>query len=1168
MNSRLRIPQDTYALQALASDPGRSVWVSANAGAGKTHVLAQRVMRLLLAGTDPSRILCLTYTKAAAANMADRVFKQLSGWTMMADPELADAIALVEGRRPDGARLRQARRLFAEALETPGGLKIQTIHAFCEAVLHQFALEANIPGHFELMDGRMEAALVAEARRELITGAAEGRDPALADAFATVLQIGGEQGLDRLLGEIVANREALTRFITRIIDGDGSFGTLYHAFGFEPGASRASVVASVWPDSYFGPAVARELADCAATLGLRGAGEFAERLLAACGELTPEERLAALRAAFLTQKGEPRSSRPLGARALAGLYPQLADEFERCAQQVAAVCDRLAQLAMLDASSAMLKLADWLIERYEHLKRARGLLDFNDLIASTVNLLARNDAAAWVHYKLDKGIDHILLDEAQDTSPPQWDVVRLLADEFFAGKGQERSTRTIFAVGDEKQSIYSFQGARPEGFYESGQAFRLKVRAAAGRFEHVRLLRSFRSTEDVLSAVDLVFSREEVRNGLTHDPEGVEHLPIRENDPGLVELWPSLGPEAVEEPDDWTVAIDHASAPAVRLARQIAGTVAGWLAAGSDEGRPLSAGDILILVRKRGSFVHALSRELKNRGIPVAGADRLTLSDHIAVRDLAAIGRFVLQPHDDLSLAALLRSPAFGLGEDDLYVLATSRGPGRTLFQAIRAAGETGPFADIVGQLSRWRDAAGYQRPFEFYAGLLGRDRVRAEMIARLGHEAGDVLDEFLSFCLAAERTGVRDLESFLALLESGGPEIKRELDQARGEVRIMTVHAAKGLEAPLVFLVDSGSAPFHAGHLPALMPVGLDTENGRVEGLLWRAGSEVMNSRLRALADETARRAEQEYRRLLYVGMTRAMDRLILCGFHGPRGRQGATWHSIAEAALQGSPHTSPAPHPAGEGEILRFRTSPPPARGPASSADAEPPARQQPALPAELTAELPPAPRLPRPLSPSGAGALIEPETEGMASPHSPVLGPGEQPSLSIARGIAAHRLLQVLPTIAGDRQAEAARSYLSRVARDWPRGEADALLASVTAILGVPAFSGLFEPGSRAEVSVMGTVRLGSRERAISGKIDRIAVTGGKVLIVDYKTNRPAPETLDEVPFGHRAQLALYREILRPVYPGREVRAALVYTDAPRLIEMPAEALDAALARLGAA
>jgi ATP-dependent helicase/nuclease subunit A len=1172
MSGPIIVPEGTRLDQMRASNPASSAWVSANAGSGKTHVLAQRVIRLLLDGTEPSKILCLTYTKAAAANMSNRVFRDLGKWTALDDAALAAEIAKVDGREPNRARLRRARQLFARALETPGGLKIQTIHAFCEAILHQFPLEANIAGHFEMLDGQMEQALIADARRDMLTGIAAGETPALAAAFERVLSIGGESGLDALLAEIVAKRDSLRHFIDEL-GGDPS--ALKSEFDFAPDVDATTLATSIWPDAYFDFGLARRIGSRAASAGKATAAGFAEELSAACHLTDPLLRLDALANLFLTvdkdsKEPKSKSTRNIMAKGVGEHFPDFPDEFDRFAGVLAEASERIALLGMLDATVAALTVADVLIAGYERLKAARGFLDFNDLISRTVRLLARSDVGPWVQYKLDRGIDHILVDEAQDTSPDQWNVVRKLAEEFFAGSGaRDNVTRTVFAVGDEKQSIYSFQGADPASFRLTGNDFSIRVRSSGSGFEHVRLQRSFRSTADVLGAVDLVFAAEPARQGVTMDDEPIEHPTVRDLDPGHVEVWPLIEPTAVDEPDDWTQAIDHASAPAVQLADQIALTIRRWIDTGERlEGkmvggapRPLTPGDVLVLVRKRDRFVHALSRALKNRGVNVAGADRLSLPGHIAVKDLIALGRVALQPHDDLSLAALLRSPVFALTEEQLFDLAWNRKTA-PLGQVLRSRADSDPvLAAIVGHLDRWANEAAFKPVFEFYAGILGRDGVRSRMIARLGPAAGEILDEFLNFTLAAERTGLPGLESFLATLESAGPDIKREMDQTRDEVRIMTVHAAKGLEAPVVFLIESGSRPFSESHLPRLVPLKAPNGGWRGNGYLWRASADLANSVSRAQNRILAGKAEEEYRRLLYVGMTRAEDRLIVCGYRGKLQPKPGIWHDLVASALSQAAETRREVHLATGAEILHFRRNA--ARPYTLAASGAVQAATPPAYP-----PLPPLPAAAAPvaaLSPSAAAALLDPPVDSVAPSRSPVLDPEAEPSFAIARGLAIHRLLQMLPSIPVEARQPAAQRYLDNAGQDWQPAERARAWDSVAAILSDARFAPVFAAGSRAEIAVTGTLNLKGSDVTVSGKIDRLSVTPDRILIVDYKTNRPPPRSLAEVPDAYVLQLSLYRALLGQIYPGREIAAALLFTETPNLVELPPDAMDAALERL---
>ncbi|RZS82508.1 DNA helicase/exodeoxyribonuclease V subunit A [Phyllobacterium myrsinacearum] len=1166
MKKPLNIPRETIDDQNSAANPVDSVWVSANAGSGKTHVLTERVIRLLLDGTDPSKILCLTYTKAAAAVMQNRVFARLSDWATMDEEALAQTIEKIDGKRPGPARLAQARRLFARALETPGGLKIQTIHAFCEAILHQFPLEANIAGHFELMDDMMQVALVGEARRQLLQTARLDGNVELAAAFNDVLDAAGEFGLQELLDEAVNKRHDLTQFI-RDVGHDALRRPLFFAqFGFTGAETEDDILSTLWPVPEFPQGVLDDI--MAVPKGASRAQEFALLLRFAKVNDQIDQREEVLRAAFLKATGDPKSGGYVASKGVTDRIPDFIERYDRSADRIFSGLDRLKQLRQIRLTLSALVLVDDLIGRYQQMKRARGLLDFDDLIVRTVALLARQDAGPWVQYKLDKGIDHILVDEAQDTSPNQWRVIRLLSEEFFSGNTARTVRRTLFAVGDEKQSIYSFQGAIPEDFARHGKATEKNAENAELSFSRVNLNFSFRSVPDVLSAVDAVFKRPEANRGFGADHGATVHTAIRSGDPGEVQIWDMLTPETTEQEEDWRTPVDSLPAPPVRLAEQIARTIDLWLKNGEvieGKNRRLQARDIMVLVRKRDQFMPALSRELKKRHVPVAGADRLKLTDHIAVKDLMALGRFMLLPSDDLSLAALLKSPIFKWDDDQLFHLAHGRAENETLHQRLSIRAKTDPaLAAVAKRLQEWRNRADTVPVFEFYADILGSGGARRELLARLGHEAGDVIDEFQNYAIATEKTGLPGLQAFLETLDAATPEIKRELDQSRDEVRIMTVHAAKGLEAAVVFLVDSGSSASSGGRTPNLLSFPMKEEEGwQGKGFLFVPSKSYATAFTGSIVDSLKVRSEEEYRRLLYVGMTRAEDRLIVCGYRGAR-QSPDTWHGLVDAAL--ADVSEPFDHPV-EGIVAkRYRET---ARntGPVQEPELMPTASVMP-FPSRYRAPMAREAGLPRPLAPSGVSLLIEPETEEPLVTGSPVLGAeGTDPSFAIRRGTVIHALLQTLPNLPADQRRAAAGWYLSRAAFDWTPEEIESALQSAFAVMDDQRFAPVFAPGSLAEIAVMGTLHLRGKDHAVSGVIDRLAVSENRVLIVDYKTNRPAPRSLKEVPDAYVAQLALYRQLLEPLYPGKSVEAALLFTEGPHLIDIPVNEMQAALARLTA-
>jgi len=1167
----------TSAKQALASDPARSAWVSANAGSGKTHVLTQRVIRLLLAGCRPSAILCLTYTKAAASEMSNRVFERLAEWVTLDDTALEARIQQIEGERPSLFKLQEARRLFARALETPGGLKIQTIHAFCEALLHQFPLEANVAGHFSVLDDRASATLLADARRALLTATASEDDVELTEAFATVLELADDTGLEKLLSAIFANRTAIQSFLDHAESRGGTEAALRSALGLDPHETADSILASVWPlDGLSGETLERYVG-IALDAGGTKVLEFAEGLKAIGRMTDPMTRFTGLQELFFTQTGKPRADSAFVSKAMLKVAPDLEDLITLARDHVVSRSDRLNLLRMFEATLAALVLADRLNRDYDDIKKGRSQLDFDDLINRTAVLLSRGDVSPWIHYKLDQGIDHILVDEAQDTSPVQWTIIQSLASEFFSGETARAGNRTMFAVGDEKQSIYSFQGARPERFSDESIATERRVRAGERLFSAIRLQLSFRSTEDVLSAVDTVFENPTHARGLSARSEAVVHASNRIGHPGIVEVWDEIAPLETIQQDEWTAAFDATpeTAPVNILAQRIAAVLGDWIGHETvmEKGttRPMQPGDVIVLVRKRDAFVNALTRALKRRdNIPVAGADRLVLTSHIAIQDLMALGRFVLLPQDDLSLAALLKSPLFNHNEEALFDLAARRPPAEALWTRLQEVGAdpASPWNGTVQLLSTYARLARQLPVHDFYARILGPAGGRAAFLGRLGTEVSDILDEFLTFALDHEKNGLPGLQAFISGLEMEAPTVKREQDKERNEVRIMTVHAAKGLEAPVVFLVDGGGKAFNAQHVSGLRLLEADgTATLPIRLPIWRPPGAASNSIMDADTNRLKTAAEEEYHRLLYVGMTRAADRLVVCGYRGKR-QNPDTWHAMITASLSADEKGRCTPRLFKAAELewpgYVWRVSGGPQAANAKTSDERKPKLERKALPSALSLPLPPQRHLPRPLSPSGAGVIIE-EDDADLVVGSALFSPKAAPHASLLRGAILHRFLQMLPSIPSEERLAAAERYLQRSVPGWSPAERQSLLTSVFRVLDHQDLGNLFDEKARAEVALMGTLTLGRRDYAVSGRIDRLAVTGDTVVIADFKTNRDMPETAEDVPFTYKAQLAIYRALLQPLYPQHRFRCVLIYTEGPHVIALPEAMLDTSLEEL---
>ena len=1154
------------AEQKSASDPRASAWVGASAGTGKTKVLTDRVLRLMLAGTPPDRILCLTFTKAAAAEMSNRIARRLAGWALADEAALAAELAALEDEPPEPETLAFARSLFARVLDVPGGLKIQTIHSFCQTLLGRFPLEAGVPPAFTLIDERMQAELLADAEARVLGAARSGRAPHLAEALDRVSGMVAQDAFAKVMGALVADRARFGRAIAawRVAGDEEAAGgveaaeaaaaerlidAIWKGLGFDAPTDERDVVREACAEAAF---EREHLKRCAESLA---AGSSTDRKRGAliADWLAAAERESgwdAYAGAFLTGKEEILKT--LATKEAQQKDPDLLARLAKEAERVHRAQQRCRLARTGAATAALVRLGAAQIAAYEGEKRRRAALDFEDLILIAGRMLDNPGVAPWVLYKLDNGIDHILIDEAQDTSPSQWNVIRRIADEFHAGEGARTETRTIFAVGDAKQSIFSFQGADRRVFLDSERDFAAAIRNAGAAFRAVPMTKSFRSTEEVLALVDAVFSSPAALEGVADAP--TRHVAHRAGHAGTIELWQPEPARAGDDTPDWSLPVDQAlgDSPPGRLAERIAEKISRWIGREDlpSRGRTMRAGDVMVLVRRRNGFVEALVRALKLRGVPVAGADRMVLTDQLAVKDLIALGRFALLPEDDLGLATVLRGPFVGLSEDALFDLAHARAG--TLWDAlVSRRGECTDFAAAHAFLAEAMGRTDFLRPFEFYARVLGPEGGRGRLLGRLGRDAADPVEEFLSQALAFEKARAPSLEGFLHWIETGAAEIKRDLEQGRDEVRILTVHGSKGLEAPVVFLPDTCQSPTGGGDIfwdegPA--PGGdapLPYWPGRAEN---RAGPvETLH---------TARKAAtlEEYRRLLYVALTRAEDRMVVCGWENEKpGSRAGSWYehvspafaALAEAEF-GAARTVEEREEDGL-NVCRVRgsqTAEPAERR--HGADAAVPAEKPPAW--AFSAKPPEEPRPSRPLAPSAP-------TEEEPATLSPIGGDNGR---RFARGRLIHRLLQTLPELPAETRREAALRWLKLPGQDLAGSEAEDIAEETLRVLDDSAFAALFGPGSRAEVPVAGRLGL----EIVLGQVDRLVVTDAAVLVADYKTNRPPPRDPADVAPAYLRQMALYRAVLSRIWPGRRVDCALVWTDGPRLMPLGPDLLDAHL------
>ncbi|MFA6279466.1 MAG: double-strand break repair helicase AddA [Bdellovibrionales bacterium] len=1151
---------DVSALQRAAADPAVSAWVGASAGSGKTKVLADRVTRLLLDGVKPEKILCLTFTRAAAAEMAIRLTQRLSRWAVCEARELQDDLDALLGMPTEEAQRQRARRLFASVLSCAGGMRFVTIHAFAQEILRRFPLEAGLPPTFSVIEEADAHALWQEARGDLLQEIAREKKGSVAQAFATLIEGMAEETLDALLRDIGKQAPRVQGAAAKAGGLPALIQTMRSALELEPQDTPALFDAAAVRDGAFDRAAlltaARELAEKGTPTFIKHAQIILDWL-----EKDEAERAASLdiyARAFLTSEGQP--FKDVANKKLVEANPTLEKTLRAEEARIVRLMERRDTCRIAQETAAALTLSWRMVEIYTARKASRAALDFDDLIERASAVLSRAGSAAWVLYKLDGGLDHILLDEAQDTSPAQWSIVQTLASEFFAGESARSGVRrTAFVVGDEKQSIYSFQGADVAVFAKMRAYFEKLVTESGKPFRAVPLSVSFRSAPAILRAVDCVFAEEAARRGVSTQP--VEHQAFRTSGVGRVEVWPlqvaaedeEKKPTGLKEPIAWGMPLGYSAAPdpAAQLAAAIAAQIKAWVAQGQtvydrdQKGdRPMTYGDVMVLVQKRGTFVPHLVAALKKVDVAVSGVDRMRLTTQLAVMDLMALLQFLLLPQDDLTLATVLRGPLMGVSEDALMQLAIGRGT-KSLWERLGEVASPS-FTPVHAYLRALLVRADGLSPLALLMMILSdpcpADKVsgRRAMATRLGAQAEDPMDELLG---AAEEYGSRhapSLQAFLHWLTESEAEIKREMEAAGGRVRVITVHGSKGLEAPVVILPDA-----------ALVP-----SRGKLPKLLWDEGAgvpfyiprEPLNARLASLRGQARTRQLEEHRRLFYVAMTRAADRLYIGGFAKSEAKDDSkkkedvdSWYALASRAL--------APHHQADVLVGEPPALLPPAivladyavsaslliKGAKEKKEKAP----APSLPVWLFAPPRPEPLPPRPLVPSRPSEAEESSVPPSVSPQ----------DARFARGRLIHRLLQNLPDVAVEEREQAALRLLAQPAHRLTPAAQKEIAHEALRLIDNPRFAPLFAKGSRAEVPVIGL----SGSRLIAGQVDRLALVEGEVWIVDYKTNRPPPDDPAFIPAAYRAQMEAYRTVLRAVYPDCLVRCFLLWTYEPKLMEI---------------
>ncbi len=1102
--------------QRKAADPSRSVWVEASAGTGKTKVLSDRVLRILLSGVHPSKILCLTYTKAAAVEMSSRIAGRLSKWAVADEEELHKELSALLGTLPAERKAYEAleasaRKLFAVLLDTPGGMKIQTIHSFCQEILKRFPLEAKISPYFEVMDDRTSSEALDEIKKRLLRKIESEPESQSAQALAYLTRNVSEYKFPEVMNAIAVNRSKIAVLFAQYSDFDDLIKETAFRLGVRADDTEEKLV------SDFISGVDRSLLQRMMNAWFKGTATDvakAEKLSLLLSDVFDYEIYKNL---FLTKEGKP--SAKAGTKSALADYPELPDVFVKEAERILKLEEQRTALRVFASTKAVLYLAEDLIKGYEHYKKIFSKMDYEDLIVVTRNLLENKSVADWVLFKLDGGIDNVLIDEAQDTSPNQWAIIRSITEEFFVGEGAREKVRTVFAVGDRKQSIYSFQGADPQEFERMRQYFSHKAK----NFDEVRLDVSFRSTAAVLDSVNSVFQDDYAKKGVVLEGQDITHIPYRIGDGGKVELWPLIEPLEGENEEGWRPPVERKTSESTssRLAKQIARKIKAMVEGEEilvSQNRPLRYRDFMILVQRRNSFVEELVRECKNVNVNIAGVDKIKLLEQIAIQDLVAVGKFLLLPTDDLILATILKSPLFGLNDDDLFDLCYNRGA-VSLWSKL---GTVVKYAEVYKQLQELLDMADFVRPFELYSHILNKQGGRKKFVERMGFEAEDGLDEFINLTLDFEREHIPSLQNFINWVAKDEIEIKRELEQSDADaVRVMTVHGSKGLQAPVVILPDT------------VRVVNVKKEGG----MLWDdlfyfpLSSKDYDHNCDKIKQRESELQLEEYKRLLYVALTRAEDRLCICGYRKKNKAKEESWYEICRKTLEklGDEKES------GNIEYCVAQEAEPKEVEKVKSKKTELPDFTW------IKNKAPEENPLAKPFTPS------KPDED---EEELPLLSPiGENGQSRYRRGLLIHKLLQFLPDVKKEDKLAVIDEFLLKNAPDYAEYERKRIQNEVLRLLNDKKYGSLFGPNSKAEVPIMGLVD----GKIISAVIDRLVVEKDRVLIIDFKTNRPAAATPEDVPAVYIKQLKAYGELLEKIYPEKKIVCLILWTDTSLLMQV---------------
>ncbi len=1125
-------------MRSNAINPNFSVWVNASAGTGKTKILIDRVLRLLL--ENKRNILCLTFTNAAANEMENRIHSILSKWAICSESELIMDLEQLDffpmssqcvtlgsqhpylssqcvtlGSRKNKDYLTRARRLFSE-LENLG-LTIQTIHAFCYKLISSFPIEAGIAPNCTLSECKELHSIIfnkvlhnetvqdsinfiateidENKLRDLLYTLCVKRSMSANDSKYIKDKLSAPDEIHDLQSETIEHVGRLAEILSEGSKRDQSYSEILYSTVIPAGIQKKRTSVSYSDDT---------------------------------GIKWNDTKIENLAKVFLkSESHEKKSISSIATKSILEKFKDAEQTIESVQNVVFTHIRDMNSYQIFKRTSSLLGVFKVYVDSYNSEKSKNALLDYNDIINLATNLLSNPNYKDWILFNLDQKIDHILVDEAQDNSISQWKIITNLCDEFFAGNDEKR---TLFVVGDVKQSIYRFQGANPHLFNYMQQYFHTKT---GGRdWISCQLEKSFRSTPEVLMLVDRIFNN--FRAEISFNDNEIKHVPHRENDQGYIEIWPALPRRKEKEQQALQIPLTCKEGYTIAdrlLAQTIANRIHNWL----NEGRILVAKDrhieprdIMVLVRQRNVLVDYIISELKKANVPVVGRDYFRIMDYIAVQDLIALAEFLLLQANDLALANALKSPLFNFTEDDLFNIAYDRKE-HSLWERLQDY-----HGVIYSELNYLINLSYAESPLTLFTHILRTGKKK--FAARLGLECFEVLDEFMNLVLQFENPS---LQAFVQWIKENNPEIKNDMQSERNAVRIMTIHKSKGLQAPIVFLVDTNTVPRNS------------------ESIIFD-GTEVpfwCGKNNNAYCDQVKREKKledyNEYLRLLYVALTRAEDELYILSKEPV---QKGSWYDLItqygtsyekkQAYLQ--------PIFKEKVEVLCVNAnypyiykkrdcfdvpviSLPPALARSSVSSQRPPLSSQ-----CLTLEKEEKPASATHSSMSFQHLMLESrKKEPVSATWMTNRGTGMTESSTgmtdgYARGLIIHSILQYMPKIEKERRKNWVRKYLDNINTSEDKDEIYSKILAFNEKYGY-----LFDLEGKSEITLSGIID----GKSVLVRLDRLCITQDKAIIIDYKSHRNVSvSSLNEI----KKQMLTYKTLVQEISPNKQVEFMVIWVE----------------------